>query len=84
MLTLAAGLCTGIGSCIAFMQKRTNRKFLSVSLGFSAGVMIYVSMVEIFPAARGMLAAPLGADGAAGRRQRRFLPECSSSPSSTG
>ena len=63
MLTLAAGLCTGIGSCIAFMQKRTNRKFLSVSLGFSAGVMIYVSMVEIFPAARGMLAAPLGADG---------------------
>ena len=40
-----------------------NRKFLSVSLGFSAGVMIYVSMVEIFPAARGMLAAPLGADG---------------------
>ena len=63
MLTLAAGLCTGIGSCIAFMQKRTNRKFLSVSLGFSAGVMIYVSMVEIFPAARGILAAPLGADG---------------------
>ena len=63
MLTLAAGLCTGIGSCIAFMQKRTNRKFLSVSLGFSAGVMIYVSMVEIFPTARGMLAAPLGADG---------------------
>ena len=63
ILTLAAGLCTGIGSCIAFMQKRTNRKFLSVSLGFSAGVMIYVSMVEIFPASRGILAAPLGADG---------------------
>lgn len=48
LLTLIAGLCTGIGSCIAFFAKHTNRKFLSVSLGFSAGVMIYVSMIEIF------------------------------------
>ncbi|MEO2631150.1 zinc transporter ZupT, partial [Blautia wexlerae] len=40
LLTLIAGLCTGIGSCIAFFAKHTNRKFLSVSLGFSAGVMI--------------------------------------------
>lgn len=47
-LTLIAGLSTGIGSCIAFFSKKTNHKFLSVSLGFSAGVMIYVSMVEIF------------------------------------
>lgn len=48
LLTLIAGLCTGIGSCIAFFTDHTNRKFLSVSLGFSAGVMIYVSMIEIF------------------------------------
>ena len=47
-LTLLAGLSTGIGSCIAFLSRHTNRKFLSVSLGFSAGVMIYVSMIEIF------------------------------------
>jgi ZIP family zinc transporter len=33
---------------LAFFTKTTNTKFLSVSLGFSAGVMIYVSMVEIF------------------------------------
>ena len=46
-LTLIAGLSTGIGSCIAFLAKHTNKKFLSVSLGFSAGVMIYVSMIEI-------------------------------------
>ncbi len=46
-LTLFAGLSTGIGSLIAFFTRRTGRKFLSVSLGFSAGVMIYVSMVEI-------------------------------------
>lgn len=55
ILTLIAGLSTGIGSCIAFFTKKTNTKFLSVSLGFSAGVMIYVSMVEIFAQSQGML-----------------------------
>lgn len=49
MLTLLAGLSTGIGSCIAFFSKKTNMKFLSLTLGFSAGVMIYVSFIEIFP-----------------------------------
>ncbi len=48
-LTLFAGLATGIGSGIAFFAKRTNYRFLSVSTGFSAGVMLYVSFVEIFP-----------------------------------
>jgi ZIP family zinc transporter len=47
-LTLFAGLATGIGSIIAFTAKRTNYRFLSVSTGFSAGVMLYVSFVEIF------------------------------------
>lgn len=51
-LTLLAGLATGIGSAIAFFAKRTNATFLAVSLGFSAGVMIYVSFVEIMPTAR--------------------------------
>ncbi len=46
-LTLFAGLSTGIGSAIAFFTKRTNTRFLSVSLGLSAGVMIYVSFVEL-------------------------------------
>jgi len=58
--TLIAGLSTGIGSCIAFLTNRTNRKFLSVSLGFSAGVMIYVSMIEIFFKAQTALIAQLG------------------------
>lgn len=48
-LTLFAGLSTGIGSAIAFLTKKTNKKFLSLSLGFSAGVMIYVSFVELIP-----------------------------------
>ena len=51
MLTIFAGLSTGIGSLIAFTSKKTNPKFLSISLGFSAGVMIYVSFIEIFPKA---------------------------------
>lgn len=54
-LTLFAGLSTGIGSAIAFFAKKTNTKFLSVSLGFSAGVMIYVSFVEIFFKAKEIL-----------------------------
>jgi ZIP family zinc transporter len=52
LVTLAAGLCTGIGSAIAFFTRHTNRAFLSLALGFSAGVMIYVSFVEILPKAR--------------------------------
>ena len=47
-LTLFAGMATGIGSVIAFMAKETNHRFLSISTGFSAGVMLYVSFVEIF------------------------------------
>ncbi len=61
LLTLFAGLSTGIGSAIALVAKRTNTKFLTVSLGFSAGVMIYVSFVEIFQQAREVLIADQGA-----------------------
>lgn len=46
-LTLFAGMATGIGSVIAFTAKRTNFRFLSIATGFSAGVMLYVSFVEI-------------------------------------
>ncbi len=52
LLTLFAGLSTGIGSLIGLFAKKTNTRFLSISLGFSAGVMIYVSLVEIFPKAK--------------------------------
>ncbi len=56
-LTLFAGLATGIGSAMAFFAKKTNTKFLSLALGFSAGVMIYVSFVEIFIKAKDNLVA---------------------------
>ena len=59
-LTLFAGLSTGIGSALAFFTKRTNTKFLSIALGFSAGVMIYISFVEMFAVAREHLVRELG------------------------
>lgn len=60
-LTVLAGLATGIGSLISFMSKKFSPKFLSISLGFSAGVMIYVSMIEIFTKANTSLTTALGA-----------------------
>jgi ZIP family zinc transporter len=64
-LTLLAGLATGIGSALALLTRRTNTRFLSGALGFSAGVMIYVSFVEILAEARTSLAEELGARGGA-------------------
>lgn len=60
LMTAIAGVSTGIGSLIAFLTKSTNKTFLSISLGFSAGVMIYVSMIEIFPKAQIALSKELG------------------------
>ena len=61
LLTLLAGLATGIGSAIAFFAHRTNVRFLSFSLGLSAGVMIYVSFVELFAESQTLLTAQWGA-----------------------
>lgn len=60
LFTLIAGLSTGVGSLIAFLAKSTNKKFLCVSMGFSAGVMIYVSMIEIFTKAQESLVMEYG------------------------
>lgn len=47
LLTAIAGLSTGLGGLFILRRKATNYRFLTASLGFSAGVMIYVSFVEI-------------------------------------
>jgi len=60
LLSLAAGLSTGIGSFITFFAKRKNTNFLAISLGFSAGVMVYVSLVDLLPGAQGSLSAAMG------------------------
>ena len=59
-LTAFAGMATGIGSMIAFTAKRTDFRFLSVATGFSAGVMLYVSFVEIFAKGVAALTAEYG------------------------
>ena len=60
LLTLGAGLATGIGSAIAFLARRTNKRLLSFSLGLSGGVMIYVSFVELLQQSQLTLAAAWG------------------------
>ena len=59
-LTMIAGLATGIGSLIALIAKRTNTKFLCGSLGFSAGVMLFVSFMDLIPIAKEELILHLG------------------------
>ncbi|KPK15909.1 MAG: zinc transporter ZupT [Myxococcales bacterium SG8_38] len=59
-LTVLAGVSTGVGGVSAFIAKRTNTRFLSASLGFSAGVMIYVSFVELLPSGDALLRADYG------------------------
>ncbi|WP_052594769.1 MULTISPECIES: zinc transporter ZupT [unclassified Aureispira] len=51
MLTILAGLATGIGSAIAFFVKDKSTKLLTFAMGFAAGVMLYVSFIEILPEA---------------------------------
>jgi zinc transporter, ZIP family len=51
LLTTLAGLSTGIGSAIAYFIKKPEMKYLCFSLGLSAGIMLYVSFVELLPEA---------------------------------
>lgn len=46
-LATFAGLSTGIGSMLGLYSKFENKRLLSLALGFSAGVMIYVSFMEL-------------------------------------
>jgi ZIP family zinc transporter len=59
-LTVFAGMATSIGSAIAFFARQTNYRFLSAATGFSAGVMLYVSFVEIFAKGTDALVAAYG------------------------
>lgn len=55
-LTTFAGLATGIGGAIGFFVKKTNTRMLTFLLGLSAGVMIFISFVELFSEAQNYLA----------------------------
>ncbi|MCX7861754.1 MAG: zinc transporter ZupT [Bacteroidales bacterium] len=49
IITFLAGISTGIGGSIVFFSQKINEKLLTASLGFSAGVMLYVSFMELMP-----------------------------------
>lgn len=60
LLTALAGLSTGIGSSFAYFIKKPKMIYLSFSLGFSGGVMIYISFMELLPSAIKAVGEPLG------------------------
>ncbi len=60
LMTLLAGLSTGIGSLTALFSGRRGPRFLCLCMGFSAGVMIYVSLGEILLKGRSYLTSALG------------------------
>jgi ZIP family zinc transporter len=51
LLSLAAGLATAVGGLVSVLGGGTSRRFLAGALGFSAGVMLCVSVVELVPEA---------------------------------
>ncbi|NMA08995.1 MAG: zinc transporter ZupT [Clostridiales bacterium] len=59
-LTAFAGLSTGLGRLFVLAKRNINPRFLSLSLGFSAGVMVFISLTEIMTEARGLLTAEWG------------------------
>jgi zinc transporter, ZIP family len=60
LLTFFAGLSTALGALVAFLGGDKNTRMLSVGLGFSAGVMIYVSFVEILRKSQGAFGETYG------------------------
>jgi len=60
LLTAVAGLSTGLGGLFAFFSRKMNTKFLSFTLGISAGVMIYISFAELLVSANTGLAEIYG------------------------
>lgn len=54
IISTLAGLSTMLGAVLIFVVKDNNKKFVSISLGFAAGVMISVSLTDLFPTAQTM------------------------------
>lgn len=66
-LSIGSGLCTSIGGLAVFLEvisKQSQSRILSSALALSAGVMLYVSFIEIFGKAQQSIAKRY-ADGAA-------------------
>ena len=59
-LSTIAGLSTVIGAFVTFFIKENSLKFLSFGLGLSAGVMLFVSLVDLYPQSCTMIKAHMG------------------------
>ncbi len=57
ILTLIAGSATGIGGALVLFKKKLSSNFLAGALGLSAGVMIFISLAELYPEAQAEIAA---------------------------
>ena len=57
LLTLTAGAATGIGGALVLFKKKISSNFLAGALGLSAGVMIFISLAELFPEAQAEITA---------------------------
>lgn len=57
LLTLIAGAATGIGGALVLFKKKLSSNFLAGALGLSAGVMIFISLAELFPEAQAEIIA---------------------------
>ena len=57
ILTLIAGAATGLGGALVLFKKKISSNFLAGALGISAGVMIFISLAELFPEAQAEISA---------------------------
>ena len=57
LMTLIAGAATGIGGALVLFKKKLSSNTLAAALGLSAGVMIFISLAELFPEAQAEIAA---------------------------
>ena len=55
LITFVAGAATAIGAAMTFAIKRNDFKLFALGMSFSAGVMIYLSFMDIMPIAMRMM-----------------------------
>ena len=73
LLTLLAGLSTGIGGATTLFCRKADTRFLGKALSFAAGVMLYVSFVEILAKGQSILLCALGLRRGAGYATLAFF-----------
>lgn len=60
ILSTLAGLSTILGGVVTFFIKKDSLKLLSFGLGLSAGVMLFISLADLYPEAQEMIKNQMG------------------------